>query len=442
MSGRVGRGHTAEPPNGGAVVAKQRAEKALQELQSCLQAPLVAGTMASRPNAMMQTFAVTVPAGVGPGQQFQASLDGQLTMVIVPHGSGPQSTLHVQIPVRPSSVQKYAVTVPQGIQPGSRFQANLGGQLVWLTCPRNLGPGKQMLVDASTSSTNGGTAKSWPPPIGVPEELDGARPSRTGSPRSPCPPPHASPSAGVADAPLPCLPARQASHRAHCPAAPRRPPRCPPPRTPPRTPSPVLRAPVAHRGAPDRICGRANPAGAGKEIPEYFLCPITGCLMRQPAMTPDGVTYDHDAIVEWLQNKQTDPSTNQPLSIDQLCPNRTVRRALPPCPAPCALRPLRRGLPHPWAGRLHARCCPCSGVAGAQHDRGLHRQGTQLPHDDIERSAGLAGPPWSASELSLSACLITARPSGAGHGTLTRLMCSSLWMNPVPTARVLLSSFA
>mgnify|MGYP002044763168 CR=1 FL=1 len=31
------------------------------------------------------------------------------------------------------------------------------------------------------------------------------------------------------------------------------------------------------------------------------------------------------AIAEWLQNKQTDPSTNQPLTIDQLCPNRTVR---------------------------------------------------------------------------------------------------------------------
>ena len=132
----------------------------------------------SRPgtNPMMQTFAVTVPAGVGPGQQFQASLDGQLTMVIVPHGSGPSSTLHVQIPARPSSVQKYAVTVPHGIQPGGRFQANLGGQLVWLTCPRNLGPGKQMLVDASTPSGNGGSAKSWPPPIGVPEDLNGTRP--------------------------------------------------------------------------------------------------------------------------------------------------------------------------------------------------------------------------------------------------------------------------
>ena len=42
-------------------------------------------------------------------------------------------------------------------------------------------------------------------------------------------------------------------------------------------------------------------------------------------MTPDGVTYDYDAIVEWQQSKQTAPTPNQPLSVDQLCPNRTVR---------------------------------------------------------------------------------------------------------------------
>ena len=47
--------------------------------------------------------------------------------------------------------------------------------------------------------------------------------------------------------------------------------------------------------------------------------------MRQPAMTPEGVTYDYDAISEWLANKQTDPSTNLPLSRSELCPNRTVR---------------------------------------------------------------------------------------------------------------------
>ena len=131
----------------------------------------------SRNGAMMQTFAVTVPPGVGPGQQFQASLDGQLTMVIVPHGSSSGSTLHVQIPVRPSSVQKYAVTIPQNVRPGDRFQANLGGQLLWLRCPPSLGPGKQMLVDAnSASADNGQQAKSWPPPIAVPDSLDG-RPS-------------------------------------------------------------------------------------------------------------------------------------------------------------------------------------------------------------------------------------------------------------------------
>ena len=131
--------------------------------------------------AMMQTYAVTVPPGVGPGQQFQASLDGQLTMVIVPHGSGPNSTLHVQIPVRPCSVQKYAVTIPAGVQPGGRFQANLGGQLVWLNCPRNLGPGKQMLVDASSAGVN--QPKTWPPPIGMPDTIDVRAP-----PRAPRPP--------------------------------------------------------------------------------------------------------------------------------------------------------------------------------------------------------------------------------------------------------------
>ena len=121
---------------------------------------------------MMQTFAVQVPNGVRSGEQFQASLDGQLTMVIVPAGSGPGSTLHVQIPIRPSRVQKYAVTIPQNISPGQRFQASLGGQLVWLHCPRNLGPGKQMLVDANSAAENNGTAKTWPPPIAVPAEIE------------------------------------------------------------------------------------------------------------------------------------------------------------------------------------------------------------------------------------------------------------------------------
>ena len=56
---------------------------------------------------VVQTYTVSVPAGVGPGQQFQAYLGGELADVIVPHGARPCSTLHVQIR---RSVQKYAVS--------------------------------------------------------------------------------------------------------------------------------------------------------------------------------------------------------------------------------------------------------------------------------------------------------------------------------------------
>ena len=55
-------------------------------------------------------------------------------------------------------------------------------------------------------------------------------------------------------------------------------------------------------------------------------------MVRTPALTLR--RYDYDAIAEWLSNKQTDPSTNQPLSVDQLCPNRTVRSNAHPNSAP------------------------------------------------------------------------------------------------------------
>eukprot|EP00964_Phaeocystis_antarctica_P079107 scaffold49247_cov61-Phaeocystis_antarctica.AAC.6 len=56
---------------------------------------------------VVQTYTVSVPAGVGPGEQFQAYLGGELADVIVPHGARPCATLHVQMP---RSVHKYAVS--------------------------------------------------------------------------------------------------------------------------------------------------------------------------------------------------------------------------------------------------------------------------------------------------------------------------------------------
>lgn len=193
------------------------------------------------PSNEMMTYMVVVPHNVHAGQQFQASLDGQLTMVVVPAGEGPGSTLHVRIPTTPSTVQKYAVTIPPGIAPNGRFQANLGTRLVTLTCPPNMRSGMQMLVDATTDQGAGSSGaltnnKTWPPPIAIPDS--------------------------VMDS---------------------------------------------------------------DEVPSFFMCSITGCIMRQPAVAPSGSTYELDAISEWLKNKDTDPATNLPLKVDDLYPNRAIR---------------------------------------------------------------------------------------------------------------------
>ena len=60
------------------------------------------------------------------------------------------------------------------------------------------------------------------------------------------------------------------------------------------------------------------------EAPKHLLCPITRCIMQQPAITPYGITYDYHSINEWLNQKQIDPATNQPLTNKQLYPNRSI----------------------------------------------------------------------------------------------------------------------
>lgn len=47
--------------------------------------------------------------------------------------------------------------------------------------------------------------------------------------------------------------------------------------------------------------------------------------MRQPAITPDGTTYEYDAICEWIKEKHTDPNSRAKLETSDLISNRTVR---------------------------------------------------------------------------------------------------------------------
>ncbi|KAK9279216.1 hypothetical protein L1049_012894 [Liquidambar formosana] len=68
------------------------------------------------------------------------------------------------------------------------------------------------------------------------------------------------------------------------------------------------------------------------EIPQYFICPISLQIMKDPVTAVTGITYDRESIEHWLLTAKdaTCPVTNQPLSRDcnDLTPNHTLRRLI------------------------------------------------------------------------------------------------------------------
>ncbi len=59
---------------------------------------------------------------------------------------------------------------------------------------------------------------------------------------------------------------------------------------------------------------------------DLLRCPITMELFRDPVLAPDGNTYEKQAIEEWVRNHGTSPMTLEPLSIEQLYPNRIIKQ--------------------------------------------------------------------------------------------------------------------
>ncbi|CAF1067499.1 unnamed protein product [Rotaria sordida] len=58
---------------------------------------------------------------------------------------------------------------------------------------------------------------------------------------------------------------------------------------------------------------------------DLLRCPITYELFDDPVLAPDGHTYGRHAIEQWIRSHGTSPITRQPLSIEQLYPNRAVK---------------------------------------------------------------------------------------------------------------------
>lgn len=55
----------------------------------------------------------------------------------------------------------------------------------------------------------------------------------------------------------------------------------------------------------------SNPAQ--QEVNEAFYCPITGDIMTDPVIFPDGYTYEKKAIEEWLSKHHISPFTRAPM---------------------------------------------------------------------------------------------------------------------------------
>ena len=68
------------------------------------------------------------------------------------------------------------------------------------------------------------------------------------------------------------------------------------------------------------------------EIPQFFLCPISLQIMKDPVTTVTGITYDRESIEQWLLKAKdcTCPITKQrlPRSTEFLTPNHTLRRLI------------------------------------------------------------------------------------------------------------------
>ncbi|XP_030553817.1 E3 ubiquitin-protein ligase PUB24 [Rhodamnia argentea] len=67
------------------------------------------------------------------------------------------------------------------------------------------------------------------------------------------------------------------------------------------------------------------------DVPEYFTCPISLQLMRDPVTAVTGITYERESIERWLSGSEsaTCPVTKQPLAKgSNLTPNHTLRRLI------------------------------------------------------------------------------------------------------------------
>ncbi|XP_061970103.1 E3 ubiquitin-protein ligase CHIP [Populus nigra] len=65
------------------------------------------------------------------------------------------------------------------------------------------------------------------------------------------------------------------------------------------------------------------------EVPDFLCCKITLDILRDPVITPSGVSYERAVLLDHLEKVGNfDPITREPLEPSQLVPNLAIREAV------------------------------------------------------------------------------------------------------------------
>jgi hypothetical protein len=62
--------------------------------------------------------------------------------------------------------------------------------------------------------------------------------------------------------------------------------------------------------------------------PKEFFCPLTNEIMTYPVMTREGISYERDAILRWLENADTCPVTGKALCTNGIVPNNKLQKEI------------------------------------------------------------------------------------------------------------------
>lgn len=79
----------------------------------------------------------------------------------------------------------------------------------------------------------------------------------------------------------------------------------------------------------NNVFAKADERRRRRDVPDYLCGKISFEIMRDPVITPSGITYDRRDIEEHLQRVgHFDPVTRTPLTMDQLVPNLAMKEVV------------------------------------------------------------------------------------------------------------------